>query len=103
SGEVVDRLGNHAVNNATVRGLDETERVDAGERCQRADQTNVGAFRRLNGAHTAVVRRVNVTHLDTCALTAQTTRAQRRKATLVGQARERVVLVHELRELRGSE
>ena len=46
---------------------------------------------------------MDVTDLDAGALTRQTTGAQRREATLVGQTRERVVLVHELRQLRRSE
>ena len=46
---------------------------------------------------------MHVAHLDAGALTGQTTGAQRRQAALVGQTRERVVLVHELRQLRRSE
>src|SRR5690606_8252839 len=84
-------------------GLDEAERVDAGEGGERADQTDVRAFRSLDRAHAAVVRGVNVTNLDAGTLTRQTTRAERRQTTLVGQTRKRVVLVHELRQLAGSE
>src|SRR5690606_32578142 len=102
-GQVVDLVGDRAVDHATVRCLNEAEGVDAGEGCQRADQTDVRAFRRFDRAHTAVVAGVHVTNLNTGTLTAQTTGAQRREATLVGQTRERVVLVHELRQLRGSE
>ncbi len=102
-GEVVDLIGDPTVDDLAVRRLDETEGVDPRERCERTDQTDVRAFRRLDRAHAAVVRRVNVTDLDACALTRQTTGAERREATLVGQPRERVVLVHELRQLRGSE
>src|SRR5690606_23301692 len=54
-------------------------------------------------AHAAVVRRVDVTDLHAGAVARQTTRAEGREATLVRQARERVVLVHELRELRRAE
>ena len=103
SGEVVDLLGDLAVDDLAVRRLDEAERVDARERRQRADQADVRAFRGLDGAHAAVVRGVDVTDLDACALTRQAAGAERREATLVGQARERVVLIHELRQLRGSE
>ncbi|CAB4650084.1 unannotated protein [freshwater metagenome] len=42
---------------------------------------------------------VNVTNLNTGALAAKPSGAECRKATFVGKARERVVLVHELREL----
>jgi hypothetical protein len=49
------------------------------------------------------VRRVDVTDLDAGAVTRQTTGAERGQTTLVRQTRERVVLVHELRQLRRSE
>ncbi len=49
------------------------------------------------------MRRVDVADLDAGALTRQTAGAQGRQAALVGQTRERVVLVHELRQLRRSE
>jgi len=50
-----------------------------------------------------VVARVDVTDVEAGALTRQTTGAQRVESTLMAQARERVVLVHELRELAGAE
>src|SRR5690606_9842457 len=64
---------------------------------------DVRAFRRLNRAHAAVVRRVDVADLVAGALTRQTTRAEGRQTTLVRQAGQRVVLVHELRQLAGAE
>ncbi len=102
-GQVVDLVGHDTVDDLAVRGLDEAERVDAREGRERTDQTDVRAFRRLDRAHAAVVRGVDVTDLDAGAVAAQTTGAQGRQTTLVGQTRERVVLVHELRQLRGSE
>ena len=102
-GEVVDRGRDLALGDAAVRGLDEPERVDPRERGERADQTDVRAFRRLDRAHAAVVAGVDVANLDAGALTRQTTRAEGRETPLVRQARERVVLVHELRQLAGSE
>ncbi len=101
--EVVDLVGDLTVDDATVRGLDEAEGVDARERRERTDQADVRAFRGLDRAHAAVVGRVDVTDLDTCAVTAQATGAEGGQAALVGQTRERVVLVHELRQLRRSE
>ena len=95
--------GDVALVHAAVRRLDEAERVDACERGQRADQADVRAFRGLDGAHTAVVRRVDVADLDAGTLARQTTGAERAEATLVRQTRQRVVLVHELRQLRRSE
>src|SRR5215204_6536637 len=102
-GQVVDLRGDGAVLDLAVRRLDEAERVDPAERGQRADQADVRAFRRLNRAHPAVVARVHVADLHAGPLTRQTARAQRRQAALVGQARERVGLVHELRQLAGAE
>src|SRR5690606_19501928 len=98
SGQVIDVLGDDATLDLAVRGLDEAERVDAREGRESTDQTDVRAFRGLDGAHAAVVRRVDVTDLDTCAVTAQITGAESRETALVGQTRERVVLIHELRE-----
>ncbi len=47
--------------------------------------------------------RVHVAHFEAGALAGQTARAKRREAALVGDLRQRVGLVHELRELRGAE
>ncbi|PFX05810.1 hypothetical protein CJ468_05276 [Nocardia farcinica] len=102
-GEVDDLVGDPAVDDLAVRGLDEAERVDPRVYRQRTDQADVRAFRGLDRAHAAVVRGVHVAHFQAGALTGQTAGAQRREAALVGQARERVVLVHELRQLRGAE
>jgi hypothetical protein len=46
---------------------------------------------------------VDVADLHAGAVTGETARAQRRQATLVRQAGQRVVLVHELRQLAGAE
>ena len=101
--QVVDRVGDPAVLDLAVRRLDETERVDAAVGRQRPDQADIGAFRRLDRAHPAVVARVHIADLHTRAVPGQPTRPQRRQPPLVGQARERVGLVHELRQLRGAE
>ena len=49
------------------------------------------------------MRRVHVAHLEAGAFARQTARAERRQAPLVGDLRQRIGLVHELRELRGAE
>ena len=46
---------------------------------------------------------MHVADLEAGALTGQTARAERREAALVGQAGQRVGLVHELRQLGGAE
>ena len=86
-----------------VRRLDEAVFVDAGISRQRADQTDVRAFRRLNRADARVVRVVNVANLERRAVAVQAARAQRGQAALVGQLGQRVRLIHELRELRRTE
>ena len=86
-----------------VRRLDEAELVDAGVRGQATDEADVRAFRRLDRAHPAVVPEVHVADLEAGPLARQTARAERRQAAAVGEARQRVDLVHELRQLRGSE
>ena len=102
-GQVVDLIGDDPVDDLAVRRLDEPERVDPGVHRQRTDQADVRAFRGLDRAHPAVVRRVHVAHLEAGPLTGQTTGAQRRQAALVGQTGQRVVLVHELAQLRRAE
>ena len=49
------------------------------------------------------MRGVHVSDFHACAVTGQTARAQSGQTTLVGQTRQRVVLVHELGQLRGTE
>ena len=101
--EVVDLVGDLPVHNLAVRSLDEAKRVHASVGGQGTDQTNVRTLRSLDRAHAAVVRRVNVADLQASALTGQAARTQRRQTALVGQARQGVVLVQELGQLRGAE
>ena len=101
--EVGDLVGDATLVDAPVRRLDEAEGVDPGVGGERADQADVRAFRRLDRAHPAVVAGVHVADLHARAVTGQTARPERRQAALVGQTRERVGLVHELRELAGAE
>ena len=102
-GQVVDLVGDLALDDLAVRRLDEAVRVDARERRERADQADVRTFRRLDRAHAAVVARVHVADLEAGALAGQTAGAERREATLVRQAGDRVGLVHELRQLARAE
>ena len=86
-----------------VRRLDEAVRVDPGEGAERADEADVRALRRLDRAHPAVVAEVHVADFEAGALAAEAARPERRQAAAVGHARQRVDLVHELRQLRGAE
>ena len=98
-----DLVGDLAVLDVAVRRLDEAVLVDAREGRQRRDETDVRTFRRLDRADAAVVRRVNVAHLEAGALARETAGPERRQTTLVRDLGERVGLVHELRELRAAE
>ena len=73
-----------AVVDQAVRRFDKAVFVDAGISRQRADQTDVRSFRRLNRADTRVVRIVNVSNLERRAVAVQAARAQRGKTALVG-------------------
>ena len=100
--QVQHLVGHLAVDHLAVRRLDEAVLVDAAIGGQRVDQTDVRTFRGLNRADTAVVGRVDVADFEACALAGQTARAKCRDATLVRHFRQRVGLVHELRQLRGA-
>ena len=101
--EVVHVVGDDAVLDLAIGALDEAVFVDAGEGRQRVDEADVRAFRRLDRADAAVMRRMHVAHLEAGALARQAARPERRQAALVGDLGQRVGLVHELRELRGAE
>ena len=91
-----DHITGNAVDDLAVWALDKAILIDHSVGRQRVDQTNVRAFRRFNGADTAIVGWVHVADFKASALTGQTPRAKRRQATLMGDFRQRVGLVHEL-------
>ncbi len=99
---VHDFVRDLAVLHTAIWALDETELIDASERAECTDKTDVRTFRSLNRAHTAVVREVDVADFEARALTGQTTRSESRETAAVGKTRQRVDLVHELRQLRRS-
>ena len=86
-----------------VRGLDEAEVVHHGVRCEGVDKTDVRSFRSLNRAETAIVRVVHVTDFEARAFTGKATGTESGKTALVGKFGKRVHLVHELRQLAGTE
>ncbi len=75
-GEVVDLGGHLAVDDLAVGSLDEAEPVDPGVGRQRADQADVGTFRRLDRAHPSVVGGVHVTNLEPGTLAGQASGAR---------------------------
>ena len=104
-GHINNFIGNNAGSfiHAAVRCLNEAVLVDLGERCQIGDQTDVGTFGRLNRAQTAIVGIMNIADFEACAVTGQTAGAQSGQTALMGQLRQRVVLVHELRQWAGTD
>ena len=101
--EVHELVGHVAVADDAVRRLDEAVVVHLGVGRQGNDQTDVRAFRRFDGADTAIVRHMDVSDFEPGAFAGQTAGAQSGKTALVRDFREGVGLVHELRQLRGAE
>ena len=102
-GEIGDLAGHLAVAHAAVRRLDEAVFIDARESRERVDEADVRTFRRLDRADAAVMRRMHVAHLEARALARQAARTKRRETALMGDLRERIGLIHELRQLRRAE
>ena len=94
---------NYAVNNLSIRCLDEAEVVDSGIYTERRNKTDVRTLRALDRTQTTIVCIVNVTHLEASTLTRQTARTKSRKTTLVSNLGQGVGLVHELRQRVRSE
>ena len=82
--------------------LDKAILGDASVGREIGNQTDVRAFGRLDGADTAILGVVNVTHVKGCAVTGKTTGAECRETALVAELCQGVVLVHELRQLAGA-
>ena len=99
SSHIDDIIRDMPVFDLTVRGLDETERVDAGECRQATDKADIRAFRGFDRAHTSEMGRMDIAHFHRRTVTRQAAGAEGGQAALVGHARQRVVLVKELRQL----
>src|SRR5690606_7638829 len=74
--EPLDLVGDPTILHVAVGRLDVTVLVHASEGRERRDEADVRTFRRLNRADAAVVRGVNVSHLEARALTGKTTRTE---------------------------
>src|SRR5690625_741220 len=95
-GQVLDVAGPLALHDIEVRCLPDTDGSHPRVGRERTDQTDVRAFRGFDRTHPAVVGGVDVTHFHSGAVPRQATGAMRGQPALVGEAGERVVLVHEL-------
>ncbi len=87
----------------SIRRLHKTVFVDPPIAGKTANQADVRAFRRLNRADAPVMAVVHVAHVEARALAPQTAGAERRQRALVRQFRQRVRLLHKLRQLRRAE
>src|ERR1700730_9859514 len=103
AGEILDLIGDATVVNFAIGSFDETEFVDPRKSRHRADKPNVRALRRFDRTNPAVVRWMNVAHFESGAIATQTARSKRRQTPLMCQLRQRIRLIHELRELRPTE
>ncbi len=89
--------------NLTVGRFHEAVLIDSGIRSQGVDQSDVRSLRRLDGAHSSVMGVMYVSYLESGPVTGQTAGAQGGQTSLVGQLTQRIVLIHKLGQLGGSE
>ena len=101
--EIDHLVGDAAVLHFAIRRLDEAVFVHPRIGRERIDQADIRPFRRLDRTDAAVMRRVHVAHFEAGALAREPARTKRRQAPLVRDLRQRIGLIHELRELRGAE
>ena len=100
----IDHLvGDAAVLDLAIRRFDEAVFVHPRIGRERIDETDIRPFRRLDRTDAAVMGRVHVAHFEAGALAREPAGAQRREPPLVRDLRQRIGLVHELRQLRGTE
>ena len=86
-----------------VRCLDEPVLVDSCIGSQGVNQTDVRSFRGLDRTHSSVVGIVYISYLETCTISGKTAGSQCGKSSLMGKLGKRIILVHELRQLGGTE
>ena len=86
----------------SIRSFNEAVFVDSCECGQSIDQTDVRTFWCFDRTHSAVVRMVNVSNFEAGSFSGQTAGTQSRQSSLMCQFGQRVVLVHELRQLGGT-
>ena len=103
-GEVVNVVGDggntvFVLDNLAVRAHYKAVLVYLCECGKRGDKAYVLAFGRLYGAHSAVVRVVNVAHFERRSVAVEAAGAEGGELTLMGELCGGVGLVHELREL----
>src|SRR6185503_1251881 len=101
--EVHDLVRDLAVLHLPVGRLQESVLVRARVERERVDEADVRPLGSLDRAYPPVVRRVHVADFEAGSFTGEAARPQCRHPSLVGDFRERVGLVHELRQLARAE
>ncbi len=101
--QVCDLIQHLAVFHSAVGSFDKAILINAGISAQRPNQANVGPFRCLDRAHSAVVGMVYVPDFETSPLTRKPARTQSAQPPFVRQLRQRIGLIHKLGQLAGAE
>ena len=92
-----------SVFNLEIRAFDKAVLIDTSVGRQRVNQADVRTFGRFNRADTAVMRRMNVSNFKACAVARQAAGAQSGQTAFMRNFRQRVVLIHKLRQLGRAE
>ena len=100
--KILDLVGNPAIVDNTVRGLNKPVRINLGIGCQRDNKADVRPFRSLNRTDTSVMGRVNIPHFKAGTFTGQSSGSQCGQSTLMSHLGQRVGLIHELGQLRST-
>ena len=98
-----DRIFRVRLVNLPVRSLDKSVFIDSGICRKGVDQTDIRTFRSLDRTHSSVVGIMNVADLKSGTVSGKTSRSECRQTSLVRQLTERIVLIHELGQLGGTE
>ena len=98
--QVFNITRHYTIDHFTIWCFQKTVIIGTRIHSQRVNQPDIWAFRRFDRADTAVMRRMHIAHLKTSAFASQAAWAQGRNTALMGDFRQRIVLIHKLRQLR---
>ena len=94
--EEVDLSRHLGVFDFPIRRENEAVLIDLGVDAQRGDETDIGAFRRLNGADATIMGDMHIANFKARAFAIQTARSQCGETTFVDQHRQRIGLIDDL-------
>ena len=98
-----DLIGQLAAMHLAIRRREEAVVIHLRENRQARNEADVRAFGGFDRADAAVVRDVHVAHFEAGSLAIEAAWSERRKPPLVRQLRERIRLVHNLRQFAAAE